>query len=226
MSTTKHCLIYSICSSYHRQSAIIFDGKYILAPGSVIKDIFTKEHCAPAVRKKLDNFQIVDCSKDQQFQSISANGFTIIHKNSSPFGRHEILEKSEATILYIFNCQNIATALKHTLNGFKLNGNEMDELSLEDYLSSCFVILKISNFNESSRNNNSTADIDISIHNEKVAKLDKVYSETTPFGNESFFGTTNLGTVANILPPNDCLMIVSMPLVNGCEGGALYNDMG
>lgn len=56
-----------------------------------------------------------------------------------------------------------------------------------------------------------------------VKKLEQIESFTTPFGNECFLNTINIGKIANIFGDNKCLMVASMPLVNGCEGGAVYN---
>lgn len=56
-----------------------------------------------------------------------------------------------------------------------------------------------------------------------VSKLEQIESFTTPFGNECFINTINVGKIANIFGDNKCLMVASMPLVNGCEGGAVYN---
>lgn len=56
-----------------------------------------------------------------------------------------------------------------------------------------------------------------------VNKLEQIESFTTPFGNECFLNTINVGKIANIFGDNKCLMVASMPLVNGCEGGAVYN---
>lgn len=56
-----------------------------------------------------------------------------------------------------------------------------------------------------------------------VSKLEQIESVTTPFGNECFLNTINVGKIANIFGDNKCLMVASMPLVNGCEGGAVYN---
>lgn len=57
----------------------------------------------------------------------------------------------------------------------------------------------------------------------KVQKMENIESISTPFGNECFLNTINVGRIANIFGDNKCLMVASMPLVNGCEGGAVYN---
>lgn len=57
-----------------------------------------------------------------------------------------------------------------------------------------------------------------------VRKLEDIVSISTPFGNECFLNTINAGKIANIFGDNKCLIVASMPLVNGCEGGAVYNS--
>lgn len=57
-----------------------------------------------------------------------------------------------------------------------------------------------------------------------VRKLENLESISTPFGNECFLNTINVGKVANIFGDNNCLLVASMPLVFGCEGGAIYNS--
>lgn len=56
-----------------------------------------------------------------------------------------------------------------------------------------------------------------------IRKLENLESISTPFGNECFLNTINVGKVANIFGDNNCLLVASMPLVFGCEGGAIYN---
>lgn len=57
-----------------------------------------------------------------------------------------------------------------------------------------------------------------------IRKLENLESISTPFGNECFINTINVGKVANIFGDNNCLLVASMPLVFGCEGGAIYNS--
>lgn len=57
-----------------------------------------------------------------------------------------------------------------------------------------------------------------------VKKMENLESISTPFGNECFLNTINVGKVANIFGDNHCLLVASMPLVFGCEGGAIYNS--
>lgn len=57
-----------------------------------------------------------------------------------------------------------------------------------------------------------------------VRKLENLESISTPFGNECFLNTINVGKVANIFGDSNCLLVASMPLVFGCEGGAIYNS--
>lgn len=57
-----------------------------------------------------------------------------------------------------------------------------------------------------------------------VKKLENLESISTPFGNECFLNTINVGKVANIFGDNNCLLVASMPLVFGCEGGAIYSS--
>lgn len=77
--------------------------------------------------------------------------------------------------------------------------------------------------NDQTRFAQSTEDIGI-LRLNTVKKMENLESFSTPFGNECFLNTINVGKVANIFGDNNCLLVASMPLVFGCEGGAIYNS--
>lgn len=77
--------------------------------------------------------------------------------------------------------------------------------------------------NAKTRSTQSTEDIGI-LRLSTVRKMENLESFSTPFGNECFLNTINVGKVANIFGDNNCLLVASMPLVFGCEGGAIYNS--
>lgn len=121
-------------------------------------------------------------------------------------------------------------------SSINVNANELHKLLL-----SSFVILRLKQKDDGAGNTN---DGPMNVFNEivkclcdgddasaavgefslnSVSKMEQIGSFTTPFGNECFLNTINEGKIANIFGDNKCLMVASMPLVNGCEGGAVYN---
>lgn len=53
--------------------------------------------------------------------------------------------------------------------------------------------------------------------------LDEVVTVSTPFGDESFFNTLNVGHISNIFGDHECLLLLDTHLSSGCQGGAVYN---
>lgn len=112
-----------------------------------------------------------------------------------------------------FNATNISYDIFTEL--MNCNSSWIDENSADDD-----DIDKNNHLNKSK--NSKQSEVGIVLMN-NVRKLENVVSVSTPFGNECFLNTINTGRIANVFGDNKCLMVASMPLVNGCEGGAVYN---
>lgn len=199
------CLINAIDNPTNRKSAIILNGKFILAPAAIV---FPSIIGASDIEKRLSNFEVVNLATDgPHYHTILQKRYVIVSKNSGT----KQLSKSLATVRHIFNCRRINVVFDDILTGMQPIGE--NRLSI-----SSFVVLQIEGQPIGIQPFESTH-----ICREHVQKLNSVYSVTIPFANECFFDTINVGKIANVFGENGCVMVASMPLVTGCEGGAVFN---
>lgn len=220
----KHGIVYPTSESTYRKSAIILDQCHILAPGSILYDSLKSDReIWKIVQSKLLNYKIIDVSADSNVKTLKSTRFNVILRNQN------ILEKFDARILYVFNSNSVSDSINMVMNGFKLidsqilpQNDKYENIDILHLLLSSFVILKI----QDNRSFSLTCEIKVTknlISHEKLSKLDKITCISTPFGNESFFGTVNEGTISNIIGQNNCLIVASMPLAFGCEGAPVYD---
>lgn len=233
-----HGIICSELDPIVRKSCVIFNRRYCLAPASVLVNSF--EHIQHQVKASADydiqhNLKInriIDTNADRRSQSLKKYNFKIIHEHN------EVLYESDARIVNIFKCRNIWNSFNDILRNFVARSAKNDSNDLHKLLLSSFIILRLKTTEEIQDQNNTPLAIFKEITettNNKyenhtqvlrmkpIQKLENIESVSTPFGNECFLNTMNVGRIANIFGDNKCLMVASMPLVNGCEGGAVYN---
>lgn len=221
----KHGIVYPTSETTNRKSAIILDQNHILAPGSILYDSLKNDRAIwKIVQSRLKIYKIIDVSADLNIKTLKKTRFNVILKN-----KKNVLEKFDAKIVYIFNSNSVSDSINMVMNGFKLIDSQIlpqndknEGIDILQLLLSSFVILKLQNNHSFSLN----CQIKITknlIGHEKLSKLDKITCISTPFGNESFFGTINEGTISNIIGHNNCLIVASMPLVFGCEGAPVYD---
>lgn len=220
----KHGIVYPTSEPTYRKSAIILDRSHILAPGSILFDSLKNNRGIwKIVQSNLLIYQIIEVSAYSNVKTLQLTRFNVILRNKN------CLEKFDARILYIFNSNSVSDSINMVMNGFKLIDSQIlppndkyEDTDILQLLLSSFVILKLQNNHSFSL----TCEIKITknlISHEKLCKLDKITCISTPFGNESFFGTVNEGTISNITGQNNCLIVASMPLVFGCEGAPVYD---
>ncbi|XP_055532101.1 peroxisomal leader peptide-processing protease [Wyeomyia smithii] len=53
--------------------------------------------------------------------------------------------------------------------------------------------------------------------------IEEIICVSTPFGNEHFMNTVNLGHVANVFGTENCLALLNVQTAFGCEGGGVYD---
>lgn len=230
-----HGIIYGENDLLHRKSCIIFKRRFCLAPASVILQWFDhieNGSIADNIKRDLKINRIIDSNADQRYKILTKYNFKIVHECN------DILYKSNATIIKIFKCRNIWNSFNDILRSFVVRSVKNENNDLHKLLLSSFIFLRIKIEKETIFQKNSSLaifkDISESIfkteqrHNDVlrmniIRKLENIESVSSPFGNECFLNTINVGRIANIFGDNKCLMIASMPLVPGCEGGAVYN---
>lgn len=194
--------------------------------------------------------RIVDAMHDQRCRDLAKYNFKVIHEQNEKLYESDAFILYIFKCRNIWNSFN--DILRNFVVRSKQNDGSSEKLmkSNELFLSS-FVILRLKSndqpigknddtplmiFKEiiemtdrrrstidnrrNQLNQQQTSDV---LRMNKISKLENIESITTPFGNECFLNTNNVGRIANIFGHNKCLMVASMPLVNGCEGGAVYN---
>lgn len=220
----KHGIVYPTSEPTYRKSAIILDQNHILAPGSILYDSLKNDReIRKIIQSSLLIYKIIDVSADSNVRPLKLTRFNVIIRNQ------KLLEKFDARILYIFNSNSVSDSINMVMNGFKLIDSQIlpendkhEDFDILQLLLSSFVILKLQNINSFSLICEKKLHKKLISH-EKLSKLDKITCISTPFGNESFFGTINEGTISNIIGQNNCLIVASIPLVFGCEGAPLYD---
>lgn len=235
----QHGIIYCDNEQLHRKSCIIFNNRFCLAPASLLLNTF--EHMRNEIKaiadydiqRELKVNRIIDTSADRRCYNLTKYNFKVVHEHN------DILYESDAAIVNIFKCRNIWNSFNDILRNFVVRSPKNNKNDLNKLLLSSFVVLRLKVSNEIEIKSSS-----IEIYNDIfertqknaqhkntnfpkmicVRKLENIESISTPFGNECFLNTINVGRIANIFGDNKCLMVASMPLVNGCEGGAVYNE--
>lgn len=237
-----HGIVYGKSEPLARKSCVIFNGQYCLAPASVLLNTFQdmrteiKTQANHDIERDLKINRIVDSQTGSRYNCLTKYNFKVIHEHN------DVLYESDAKIAYIFKCRNIWNSFNDILRNFVDRSNNIENNDLLKLLLSSFIIfrLKLSDQNDLGGNHfpltifkaisNSIVHKDQRQEEQSnvlrmnvVHKLENIESISTPFGNECFLNTINVGRIANIFGDNKCLMVASMPLVNGCEGGAVYN---
>lgn len=237
-----HGIVYGEQDTLIRKSCVIFNGCYCLAPATILLDTFEKLRSEIQsianhdLYRDLKYSRMIDTKVDRRYHSLAQHSFKVIYE------QNDVLYKSNAFIVNIFKCRNIWNSFNDILRNFVARSQSSENNDLHKMLLSSFVILQLKTTEASSRDQEVKTSASLNIFNEimtcingkneprtsvfrmnNVRKLENIESITTPFGNECFLNTINVGRIANIFGDDKCLMVASMPLVNGCEGGAVYN---
>lgn len=239
-------IIFSENDPVSRKSCVVFNNIYCLAPASVLINTFHEITNKFRLNRKnvdlykdLKSSRLIDTCSDQRYNYLQNNHFKIIYAETDG-----TLYESQAVIVNIFKCRNIWNSFNDILRGFSVKSQSQNtDNDLHKLLLSSFVILRIKAarlnddehirvdpldvFNEIFQclgNNPRAMQMNENVfQTNEVTKLECIESISTPFGNECFLNTINVGKIANIFGHNKCLIVASMPLVNGCEGGSVYN---
>lgn len=220
----RHGIIYSEQDPLTRKSCVIFNSQYCLAPASVLINSFehmcreTKIITNNDIQKDLKNSRIIDTNADFRYKTLAKYIFKIIYEHD------DILYESDAYIANIFKCRNIWNSFNDILRNFVARSEKYKNNNLPKLLLSSFIILRLKVTGSSVQNNiknlplaifEAVADNFIRKNNQfhtecevfrmnTVHKLQNIESISTPFGNECFLNTINVGRVANIFGDNKC----------------------
>lgn len=221
MDQTSHVLVHCEKDSKGptKCSGILFRDEYILTTAKIIGDSIG---VCENVRKTLMDFRPI--KTDKIFDGLK---FSIVQKRSQESNE---LIKRDAFLILIFNVEKIFKEFQRLSKVFILGNSG-------DLLNSTFIILSlnktqnwnaeslIKTFNIHSMGESSLVG-QIRIKPKKINRFDEVASISTPFGHESFFGTTSFGRISNLLGENDAVGVVTIPLVPEIEGSGIYSFSG
>lgn len=247
-----HGIVFAENEPSCRKSCLVCANLYCLAPATVLINSFDEFANSVNVNSKkllkdLKLNRLIDTNTNPTYRPLQSHNFKIIHADNDG-----TLYESSASIVNIFSSRNIWNSFNDILRGFVAKSTTPSSPSsplspspestanneLHKILLSSFIVLRIKRstdadnqpfvgdpneiFSEIVRCLSVNGNENV-IRMNSVNKLECIESVTTPFGNECFLNTINVGRIANIFGDNKCLMVASMPLVNGCEGGAVYN---
>lgn len=218
LENTSHAVIYPKSDVTNKKSSIAY-GNHILSTGTILTRLIEGKKLKKHMENRLLTNKVINVN-DEEWISMQSEIFIAVLETENG------LVRRQARLKYIFNSSTIFESIKDILSGFRSYKVPFDEIHFNQLLVSSFVILE---FCENKSNPNTeeslidamNADADL---NESLNKLDTAISVTTPFAHESFFKTVNVSKVANIFGLNKCLVIISAPLVYGCEGGGVYDS--
>lgn len=219
MYDIKHCTINYIGET-RGHSGILFGEDHVLTSASHILthaiESKNKNICDLINRlsgQELLDFEVVKGAFNQ------LKGLTVIYLDEQTGKAKEVFGQ----IRFLFNSRNAMNVLRKVLSGFS-GPKEMIDSSQLPTLLSTFLLITV---RPSTKSLESKSEMEGNImrHSGTQAKFDKsdlIYTKTTPFGHQSFFDTKNHGIVSNILDETGSVMILSMPLCPGSEGGGVF----
>lgn len=211
---TNHALIYPETDTTNKKSSIMYN-EYIVSTGTILINLIQRKKLQKNIESHLLNNKIIIADGDE-WMDLKSEIFVVIHANENG------LIRRKARLKYLFNSPDIHESINDILAGFRSYKIPFDQIGMHQLLVSSFVILEFCDENsDASLINVMTEDGNT---NESINKLDTVICVTTPFAHESFFETVNVSKVANVFGINNCLLVISAPLVYGCEGGGVYDS--
>lgn len=210
-----HGIVFSENDPLHRKSCVIFSGRFCLAPASLLLNSFeqikneVKDKYGYDIQRDLKINRIIDTNIDQRYDCLSKYNFKIIHEHN------DVLYESDAGIAKMFKCRNIWNSFNDILRNFVARTSTKNESNnLHKLLLSSFIILRMRIKDEKNSSENISSleifeDIIKSVFKKGqkhhltnigselpmnvVRKLENIESITTPFGNECFLNTINVG---------------------------------
>ncbi|XP_053674107.1 peroxisomal leader peptide-processing protease [Anopheles nili] len=214
-SSLEHGTIFCTTGE-HKASAIFLNENIVITSGLILGD---NEEYATKLSETVSNCPVVDVSKLPDLQEISQLDFRVVSKHNC------VLREQAVKAYYIVYSQRVKECLENILDGLQICFNgETRPIRAYNTLYASLIIL--------STNSSSVASwehIKLKLNNLKPPccdspkLLEKVVTVSTPFGNESFLNTINVGHITNIFGEQDCVLLLNNHLSFGCQGGAVYN---
>lgn len=217
LGNTYHAVIHPEFQPTNKRSSFIFE-KYVLSSGTILMDLIQQKNLQKSVQDHLMKRK-ASIAGNSELMNLQNENFVVTHKINND------LVRRKARLKYLFNSKHIYKSIMEILAGFRARYIPFHQIEINQLLISSFVILEFCDANsiQSVKESLINAMSEKANSNESLEKLGTAVCVTTPFAHESFFETVNESKIANIFGDNNCLFIVSAPLVCGCEGGGVYN---
>ncbi|XP_063701728.1 peroxisomal leader peptide-processing protease [Culicoides brevitarsis] len=213
-----HCTI-NYDGETRGHSGILFDEHHVITSASFLLTAAIKsgdKRHIPEVIKRLSAQELLDFENVKgAFRSFRGMKVTFRDDKS---GEMKILP---AQIRFLFNSRNALNVLRKILSNFSTN---LEDSSQSPVVFSTFLLITIKPCDESLESKIEMQG-NIMRHSGqqwKFEKSDLIFTRTTSFGHHSFFDTRNHGIISNILGESGAVMLLSMPLCPGSEGGGVF----
>ncbi|XP_040157606.1 uncharacterized protein LOC120897061 [Anopheles arabiensis] len=201
-------------SGSHKASAIFLDEELVITSGLIFSD---NESLNQTVADATKNSSIVELGTE--LKEIFDLDFRVVRKQEN------VLQQQAARAYHIVHSHRVRECMETVLEGLHVCiGGDMKPVRLYAPLYASIVILSTNLAKCVSWNHIKTVIDRLRPTGSTGPKLlDEVVTVSTPFGDESFFNTLNVGHISNIFGDHECLMLLDTHLSSGCQGGAVYN---
>uniref|UniRef100_A0AAG5DBB3 Peroxisomal leader peptide-processing protease n=1 Tax=Anopheles atroparvus TaxID=41427 RepID=A0AAG5DBB3_ANOAO len=203
-------------SGGHKESAFFLNNELIIVSGLIFCD---NEALTKNITNSVRQCPVIELNKCDKLKAVAELDFRVIRKSKGG------LEESAARACTIVHSVRVKNCLENVLNGLHVFVDG-DSKPVQRYSSLYASIVILSTDVTSAPSWEQIKPIFNRwkpVNTESANILDKVIAVSTPFGNESFYNTVNVGHITNIFGDNDCLLLLDIHLSFGCQGGAIYD---
>uniref|UniRef100_A0A182KB85 Peroxisomal leader peptide-processing protease n=1 Tax=Anopheles christyi TaxID=43041 RepID=A0A182KB85_9DIPT len=201
-------------SGGHKASAIFLDEELVITSGLILSDNDSLVQKLTAAAKYSTIIEL-----GTELKEIYDLDFRVVRKHDSA------LQQQAARAYHIVHSHRVQECMERMLEGLHMSINgDMRPVRSYAPLYASIVILstnveKYVTWNEIKR----VIDKLRPACCEGPKLLDDVVTVSTPYGDESFFNTLNVGHISNSFGEHECLLLLDTHLSSGCQGGAVYN---
>uniref|UniRef100_A0A182NZQ9 Peroxisomal leader peptide-processing protease n=1 Tax=Anopheles epiroticus TaxID=199890 RepID=A0A182NZQ9_9DIPT len=214
-STLQHGTIFYTAGG-HKASAVFLDEELVITSGLILSD---NDSLVQKLTVATKHNPFVELDKSTDLKQIFELDFRVVRKHEN------VLRQQSARAYHIVHSQRVEECMETMLGGLHvcING-DTKPVRLYAPLYATILILSTNISRCVSWNQFKTVINRLKPDSSKGPKLlDEVLTVSTPFGDESFFNTFNIGHISNIFGEHECLLLLDTHLSSGCQGGAVYN---
>ncbi|XP_058121749.1 uncharacterized protein LOC131294916 [Anopheles ziemanni] len=203
-------------SGGHKESGTFLTDELVIVSGLIFSD---NDTLVEDITNSLRRCPVIELNKCDKLKEVAELDFRVIRKSKDSLEEHAARPCMMVHSVRVKNClENVLNDLHVSIDG------ESKPVNRYSSLYASIAILSTNTGTVPSWDH-----IKAIINRWKSPKdeptniLDKVVAISTPFGNESFYNTVNVGHVTNMFGENDCLLLLDIQLSFGCQGGAVYD---